>query len=207
MSCISRPKQPLGWGSPCYRLHLNSLKYSLAIFWLSTKCRPTIDRALTNYWPIHRWSIDELSAKSRRSVGEVSVNEKLYRPRHIWNDYRTCLDRVSTDYRPLCRPTVDRVSTEYWPSIDRVSTECRPTIDRVSTAISTDISVDITHSKQDPSDLDFEKLCHWSCMSYIGWLITLDDPVLVVEREINVSSGIGTFLSRKELTFSGEDDC
>ena len=78
------------------------------------------------------------------------MNEKLYRPRHIWNDYRPCLDRVSTDYRPLCRPTVDRVSTDCRPSVDRLSTECRPPIDPVSTAMSTDISVDITHSKQDP---------------------------------------------------------
>ena len=60
------------------------------------------------------------------------------------------IDRLSTDYRPLYRPTVDRVSTEYRPSVDRLSTECRPTIDRVSTAISTDISVEITHSRQDP---------------------------------------------------------
>ena len=146
MSCISRPKQPLGWGSPCYRLHLNSLKYSLAIFWLSTKCRPTIDRALTNYWPIHRWSIDELSAKSRRSVGAVSVNEKLYRPIHIWNDYRPCLDRVSSDYRP----SLDRLSTESRPTIDRLSTDYRPIVDRLSTSISTDRSVDTIYSKHDP---------------------------------------------------------
>ena len=107
-------------------------------------------------------------AKCRRKVGKVSVNEKLYWPRHIWNDYRPCLDRVSTHYRPTidrlstaistdCRPSVDRVSTECRPSIDRLSTECRPTIDRVSTAISTaistDISVDITYSKQDPASL------------------------------------------------------
>ena len=31
--------------------------------------------------------------------------------------------------------------------------------------------------------------------------------MLVVERGINVSSGIMTFLSRKEFTFSGEVDC
>ena len=28
MSCINRPKEPLGWGSPCHRLHMNSLRYS-----------------------------------------------------------------------------------------------------------------------------------------------------------------------------------
>ena len=132
----------------------------------NAKCRPTIHRVSTNYWPIHRSSIDQLLAKCRRKVGEVSVNEKLYRPRHIWNDYRPCLDRVSTDYRPTidryvdrlstdCRPSIDRVSTEYRPTVDRLSTECRRSIDRVSTAISTaistDISVDITHSKQDPA--------------------------------------------------------
>ena len=84
----------------------------------NAKCRLTIDRVSTNYWPIHRSSIDQLStnyrrsigevsAKCRRKVGKVSVNEKLYRPRHIWNDYRPCLDRVSTHYRP----TIDRLST------------------------------------------------------------------------------------------------
>ena len=31
--------------------------------------------------------------------------------------------------------------------------------------------------------------------------------MLVVERGINVSSGIVTFLPRKEFTFSGEDEC
>ena len=71
-----------------------------------------------------------MSAKCQQSVGEVSVNEKLYRPRHIWNDYRPCLDRLSTDYRPLCRPSIDRVSTDYRPSVDRVSTDCRPSVDR-----------------------------------------------------------------------------
>ena len=111
--------------------------YRTAIFWLSTECRPTINWVSTNYWLIHRSSIDQLSVKCRRNVsevsakcrwkvGEVSVNEKLYRPRHIWNDYRPCLDRVSTDYWP----TIDRVSTEYRPTVDRVSTNYRPTVNR-----------------------------------------------------------------------------
>ena len=103
----------------------------------NAKCRPTIDRVSTNYWPIHRSSIDQLStnyrqsvgevsAKCRRSVGEVSVNEKLYRPRHIWNDYRPCLDRVSTNYRPTIDRLSTAMSTECRPSIDWLSTECRP---------------------------------------------------------------------------------
>ena len=68
-------------------------------------------------------------------------------------DYRPTIDRYIDRLPTERRPSIDRVSTECRPSIDRLSTECRPTIDRVSTAISTDISVDITHSKQDPSVL------------------------------------------------------
>ena len=131
--------------------------------------RPSFDQLLTNTSVKYRPTIDQVSAKCRRKVREVSVNEKLYRPTHIWNDYRPCLDRVSTHYQPTidryidrlsteCRPSIDRVSTDYRPTIDRLSTECRPTINRVSTAISTtistDISVDITNSKQDPIFID-----------------------------------------------------
>ena len=113
-----------------------------------TECRLITDRY-----------IGQVSTNYRRSVGEVLVNEKLYQPRHIWNDYRPCLDRVSTDYRPTIDRYIDRLSTECPPSINRLSTDCRPTIDRyidrvstaISTAISTDISVDLTHSKQDPA--------------------------------------------------------
>ena len=88
----------------------------------NAKCRPSFDRVSTNYWPIHLSSIDQLS------ISEVSAK------------CRQNVDPLSTDYRPL-----------YWPSVDRVSTDYQPTIDRVSTAISTDILVDITHSKQDPT--------------------------------------------------------
>ena len=127
-----------------------------------TDHRPSVDQLLTDTSVKYRPTIDQLSAKCRRNVGEVSVNEKLYRPRHIWNDYRPCLDRVSTDYRPTIDRYVDRLSTEYRPSVDRVSTDCRPTIGRVSTDyrpsvdryidryIDRYLSVDITHSKQDP---------------------------------------------------------
>ena len=99
------------------------------VFLLSSDYRPSVDRPSTERWPITDRYISEVSTnyrrsvgESRRSVGEVSVNEKLYRPRHIWNDYRSCLDRVSSDYRP----SLDRLSTA-------ISTESRPTIDAVST--------------------------------------------------------------------------
>ena len=115
----------------------------------STECRPITHRYIGQVSTNYRRSVGEVSKKCRRNVGEmstkcwrkvgeVSVNEKLYRLRHIWNDYRPCLDRMSTHYRPTInrynyRPTIDRVSNECRPSIDRLSTDCRPTIDRVST--------------------------------------------------------------------------
>ena len=62
-----------------------------------------------------------------------------------------CVVKISTDSLSHYRPTVDRY-------VDRLSTEYRLTVDRLLTAISTamltaistDISVDITHSRQDP---------------------------------------------------------
>ena len=130
-----------------------------AIFWLSTKCRPTIDRVSTNYWPIHRSSIDQLSAKCRRNVGEKSAKCRWTKCYISRDTSGTTIDRVSTE----CRATIDRlstaISTDCRPSIDRLSTDWRPTVDRestaISTAMSTDISVDITHSKQDPLLLPF----------------------------------------------------
>ena len=124
MSCISQPKQPLGRDSPCHRLHMNSLRYScylLTIDQVSTDHRPSVDQLLT-----------DTSVKYRRtigSVGEVSVNEKLFRPRHIWNDYRPCLEWVSSDYCLSLDRLSTAISTDYRPTINRLSTECRPIVD------------------------------------------------------------------------------
>ena len=71
----------------------------------STECRPITDRY-----------IGQVSTNYRPTIGEVSVNEKLYRPRHIWNDYRSCLDRVSTHYRPLYRP----ISRSTLPTVNKI---------------------------------------------------------------------------------------
>ena len=119
---------------------------------MSTDHRPSVNQLLTDTSVKYPPTINQGSAKCRRNVGEVSVNEKPGR-----DTSGTTIGRVSTE----CRPTIDRlstsISTDYRPSVDRLSTECRPTIDQVSTAISTaistDISVDITHSKQDPKFL------------------------------------------------------
>ena len=88
----------------------------------SIECRPITDRYICQV------STNSVSAKCRRNVG-----------------------KMLTHYRPTIDRYIDRVSTEYRPTINQLSTECQPTIDRVSTAISTDILVDITHSKQDPT--------------------------------------------------------
>ena len=124
----------------------------------------------TNYWPIHRSSIDQLSTIYRRSIGEVSAKCRWTKScigrdtsgttiDRVLTEWRSTIDRLSTAISTECRPSVDRVSTECRPSVDRLSTECRPTIDRVSTAISTDISVDITHSKQDPTSILYCTIC------------------------------------------------
>ena len=108
----------------------------------STECRPITDRYIGQVSTNYRRSV----GKCQRSVGErkaISAETHLERLSTV---SRPSVDPLSTDYRPLYRPTVDRVLTE-----------CRPTIDRVSTAISSDISVDIIHSKQDPSFFQKDK--------------------------------------------------
>ena len=102
--------------------------YLLTIDQVSTDDRPSVDQLLT-----------DTSVKYRPTIGEVSANEKLYRPRYIWNDYRPTIHSVSTE----CRPTIVRVSTDYRPLY-------RPSVDRQSTAISTNRSVDTTYSKHYP---------------------------------------------------------
>ena len=138
----------------------------------------SVDRPLTEFRPITDQYIGQVSTNHRPTIGEVSVNEKLYRPTHIWNDYRPCLNRVLTHYRPLYRPTVDRVSTKYRPSVDRVSTDYRPSVDRyIDRYIDRYLSVDITHGKQDRNGYlglgcvsinnDAGQLCLIRCMRYI----------------------------------------
>ena len=119
--------------------HPSSPHEFFKVFLLSSDYWPSVDRPSTECWPITDRYISEASTNYPWSVGEVSVNEKLYRPRHIWNDYWPCLDRVLFDYRP----SLDRLLTA-------ILTESRLTIDRVLTAIWTDRSVDTTYSKQDP---------------------------------------------------------
>jgi len=126
----------------------------MAIFWLSTKCRPTIDRVSTNYWPIgqvstnYRWSVGEVLVKCRRNVGEVSAKKSAkcrWTKSYIGRDTSgTTIKRVSTECRPTinrlstaistgCRLSVDRVSTEYRPTVNRVLTDYRPSLDWLST--------------------------------------------------------------------------
>ena len=118
MSCISRPKQPLGWGSPCHRLHMNSLRYScylLTIDQVSTDHRPSVDQLLT-----------DTSVKHRRTIGEVLVKYRWTKSYIGQDTSGTTIDRASTE----CCPTIVRVLTDYWPqywpSLDWLSTDYRP---------------------------------------------------------------------------------
>ena len=81
-------------------------------------------------------------------------------------DHRPSVDQLLTDTSVKYRPTIGEVSAKIRRSVgerkaisaethlERLSTVSRPTIDhyidRLSTATSTDISVNITHGKQDP---------------------------------------------------------
>ena len=139
ISCISRPKQPLGWGSPYHHLHMNSLTYScypVTFDQVSTDHRPSVDQLLT----------DRL-VKYRRTIGKVSVKYRWTKSYIGRETSGRTIDRVSTE----CRPTIVRDSTAYRPTIDRyidrVLTDYRPSVDRLSTAISTGRSVDTTYGK------------------------------------------------------------
>ena len=99
MSCISRPKQPLGWGSPCHRLHMNSLRYScylLTIDQVSTDHRPSVDQLLTD---TSGTTIDHASTECCPTIVRVLTD--------YWPQYWPSLDWLSTECRPLFRP-IDR---------------------------------------------------------------------------------------------------
>lgn len=70
-------------------------------------------------------------AKCQRGIGELKDN---YISRHI--------------SRPVCWPTVDQLSTDFWPTVGPISTN-----------ISTNISLEATCSKHDPTKL------HYACVS------------------------------------------
>ena len=131
MSCSSLPKQPLWWGSPCHRLHMNSLRYSCYLL--------TIDHVSTDHWPSVDQLLTDTLVKYRRTIGEVSVKYRWTKIYIGLDTSGTTIDRVSTE----CRATIVGVSTYYRPLY-------LPSLDRLSTAISTDRSVDTTHSKHYP---------------------------------------------------------
>lgn len=79
-------------------------------------------------------------AKCRQGIGELKDN---YIGRHI--------------SRPVCCATVNRLSTNCQPTFDQLLTDCQPII--LLTDISTNISVEATCSKHDPTKL------HYACVS------------------------------------------
>ena len=118
MSCISHPKQPLGWGSPFHRLHMNSLRYSCYLL--------TINQVLAD----HRPSVDQLltdtSVKYRRTIGKVTHLElsTMSQPSVVRLSFKSW-PTADWLYRLLYRLSLDWLLTDYWPSVDRLSTECQ----------------------------------------------------------------------------------
>ena len=111
----------------------------------NAKCRPTIDRVSTNYWPIHRSSIDQLSAKCRQSVGKVSakcrrsVGEVSAKCRRSVGEVSAKCQRSVGERKAISAEThLERLSTVSRPSVVRLSSESRPTIDRYIDRVSTD---------------------------------------------------------------------
>ena len=171
MSCISRPKQPLGWGSPCHRLHMNSLRYScylLTIDQVSTDHRPSVDQLLTDTSVKYRWRKSYIG----RDISGTTIDR-------VSTECRPTIVLVSTDYRPTIDRYIDWVSTDYRPTIyryiDRVSTDFRLSVDRLSIAISTDRSVDTTKNFTLPFPLILDttewKYAQLICHIYNNWLI------------------------------------
>ena len=121
MFCISPPKQPLGWGSPCHRLHMKFFKVLL----LSSDYRPSVDPPSTKRGPITDRYIGEVSTNYRRGVREKSAKCRWSIGERKFISAEIHMERLST----VSRPSVVWLS----PSLDRLSTKCRPRIDRVST--------------------------------------------------------------------------
>ena len=126
----------------------------LSVDWPSTECRPITDRYIGQVSTNYRPTIGEVSAKCRWTKSYIGRDTSGTTIDRVSTECRLTIDRLSTAISTDCQLSVDRVSTDCRPTVNRLSTECWPTIDRVSTAISTamssDISVNITYSKQDP---------------------------------------------------------
>ena len=106
-----------------------------------------------NTWLIFEWQLTNIP----QTVDWYTTDSWPIYHRHMTDSKSRCVIEISTDARPIVYPTLNWLSTGCWPTIDRLSTDHRPTVDllsiAISTALSTDISVDITYSKQDPVHL------------------------------------------------------
>ena len=130
---------------------------------------PTVDRHITDSWPIYHRHMTDIRS---RCVYEISTDTLpiVYRSLdRLAAEYRPTLYRQSTDTRPPvgrqstdCRPTLGRPSTDYRSTIDRLSIDYRPlyrsTVDRYSGRYSGRHYVAITYSKHDPIWLSENKI-------------------------------------------------
>ena len=106
---------------PIYRSTIGRLSTNISNGYLLT-----IDQVSTECWPITDRYVGQVSTNCRRSVGErkaISAETHLER---LSTECRPTIDRYVDPLSTECRPTIDQVSTDYWPTVDRRSTDCRP---------------------------------------------------------------------------------
>ena len=79
--------------------------------------RPTVDRYATDSWPTYHQQLTDITPTYDRYSVEVR-----------WRS----IDRYSGDTLSLCRPNIDRLSTNSGPTLDGLSVDSRPTVDRLT---------------------------------------------------------------------------
>ena len=97
-----------------------------------TDIRTTVDRYTTDSWPIYHRQFTDIPP----TVDWYTTDSWPIYHRHMTDSKSRCVVEISTDTRPIVFLTIDRLSTDCWPTIDRY-------IDRY-------LGRHYTHSKQDP---------------------------------------------------------
>ena len=128
-------------------------KHKVDFFALFIRPVGNVDRYIDRY--IGRHSID-IAVASRSTVDRLAIDRRSTLDRLSVARWST-VDRLSTDSPLTVDRTVDIAVDAPRPNIGHMSVVYRSTVgdmssvDRVSTATSTDIAVDITYSKHDPT--------------------------------------------------------
>ena len=88
-----------------------------------TDYRPSVDQLLADTSVKYRPTIDEVSAKCRRNVGERKAISAETHLEQLSTVSQPSVDRLSTDYRPLYRP----ISRSTLPTVNKIRKNNRVT--------------------------------------------------------------------------------